>query len=63
MTNRIRIEPTPEDMAIIQRNLRRLMRWCAEAGVPVRSQRAVVVARNFVFDTMDVNPEDLTSHG
>lgn len=60
MTTRIRIEPTPEDMVIVQRNLRRLMRWCAEAGVPIRSQRAVVVSKNFVFDMMGVNSEDLT---
>lgn len=59
MTTRIRIEPTPEDMVIVQRNLRRLMRWCQEASVPVRSQRAVVVSKNFVFDMMGVNPEDL----
>lgn len=60
MTTRVRMEPTPEDMVIVQRNLRRLMRWCAEAGVPLRSQRAVTVSKNFVFDMMGVNPEDIT---
>lgn len=45
-----RIDPTPEDLAIVACNLKRLMRWCKEAGVPVRDPRAFTVAQNFVKD-------------
>ena len=54
-----RLPPTPEDLVIVQRNLKRLQRWCREAGQSEKGPRAVLVCKNFVFDMVGTNPEEL----
>ena len=55
-TSGSRIAPTPEDMAIVARNLKRLMLWCGKAGVRIGSPQAVRISRNFIADMTHFGP-------
>lgn len=52
-----RIAPTPEDMAVVARNLKRLMLWCGTAGVRIGSPQALRISRNFIADMTHFGPQ------
>lgn len=52
-----RIEPTPEDLIITQKNLKRLQRWCREAGYRENGLRALQACRGFIGDMTEFAPQ------
>ena len=56
MAGGTRIAPTPEDMAIVARNLKRLMLWSGKAGVRIASPQAIRISRNFIADMTHFGP-------